>query len=181
MENRLSKVFLVQKNCWRWDTTAFVRWIFDIKRADRKDEARKRCQSIFFSIFQSGMSQPTKKQTKEFNEYEGGNGPRPPVPGKESEAAKMTSEGASNSTSSSSSSRSPDAELSFTARIQKWQESFTCLLADNEGIELLLKFVEEEAGVNSVNYIRLKLYFAVEGLKLQHEEKLIRRLIRRIR
>lgn len=127
------------------------------------------------------MSQSGKKQSKEFNEYEGGNGPRPPVPGKESETAKMTTEGASNSTSSSNSNRSSDAEHSFSARIRKWQESFTCLLADNEGVELLLKFVEEEAGVDSINFIRLKLYFAVEGLKLQREEKLIRRLIRRIR
>ncbi|XP_055311072.1 axin [Sitodiplosis mosellana] len=128
------------------------------------------------------MSQTTKKQSNEFNEYDSGNGPRPPVPGKESEATKMTTEGASNSTSSSNSNsnRSPDAECSFSARIRKWQESFGCLLADNEGVELLLKFVEEEAGLNSIHYIRLKLYFAVEGLKLQREEKIIRKLIRRI-
>lgn len=39
------------------------------------------------------MSQQTKKQAKQIDEYDGGNGPRPPVPGEESELWKMTSEG----------------------------------------------------------------------------------------
>lgn len=127
------------------------------------------------------MSQPTKKPT--FYEYECSNGPRPPVPGEESQGSKMTTEGASNSTSSSNSNsnRSPDSETAFAARVKKWQESFANLLADEEGVALLLKFVEEETGPNSINFIRLKFYFAVEGLKLQREEKIVRRLIRRIR
>lgn len=131
-----------------------------------------------------GMSHPTRQSiSNKFNEYECGNGIRPPVPGEESQASKMTTESASNSTSSSNSNpnHSPDSEITFLARIKKWQQSFTSLLADNEGVELLLKFVEEEAGIGSINYTRLKFYFAVEGLKLQREEKIIRRLIRRIR
>lgn len=127
------------------------------------------------------MSHPTRNKSKKFDEYECINGPRPPVPGEESQISKMTTEGASNSTSSSNSNRSPDSENSYIIRIKKWQESFTSLLADNEGVQLLLKFVEEEAGIESINYTRLKFYFAVEGLKLQREEKIIRKLIRRIR
>lgn len=41
------------------------------------------------------MSQQTKKSAKQFDDYESGNGPRPPVPGEESNMSKMTTEGIS--------------------------------------------------------------------------------------
>lgn len=44
------------------------------------------------------MSQQTKKKAKQFDEYDNGNGPRPPVPGEESKLSKMTSEGSAAST-----------------------------------------------------------------------------------
>lgn len=128
-----------------------------------------------------GMSQPTtKKLTKEFDDYECGNGPRPPVPGEESQLSKMTTEGASNSTTSSNSNPTPETDTAF-ARIEKWQESFVNFLADQEAVKLLLQFVREEGGIRSINETRLLFYFAVEGLKQHRDEKKIRRLIRMIR
>lgn len=116
------------------------------------------------------MSQPTKKQSKEFNEYECGNGPRPPVPGEESQMSKMTTEGASGF---SNSNRSPESRDPFSVRVTKWQESFEHLLADQEGLDLLLKFVKEEDGANSINSERLDLYFLCEGLKAIFDMKII--------
>lgn len=126
------------------------------------------------------MSQPTKELNKKFDSYECG--PRPPVPGEESQMSKMTTECASNSTSSLNSNRSHESDSAFTARIEKWQESFSSFLDDEEGVSLLLKFVKEESGENSINSARLKFYFAVRGLKTQQlDEKKCRKLIKLIR
>lgn len=48
------------------------------------------------------MSQQTKKSTHKFDEYE--SGPRPPVPGEESNASKMTTEGGAAAAAAASSS-----------------------------------------------------------------------------
>lgn len=39
------------------------------------------------------MSQQTRKSAKQFDDYDSGSGPRPPVPGEESNLSKMTNEG----------------------------------------------------------------------------------------
>lgn len=94
--------------------------------------------------------------------------------------SKMTTEGASHSTSSSNSNRSPDAS---TARIEKWQESLSGLMTDEEGRKLLYKFVEQEAGESSIHYTRLTFYFVVDGLRnfeQNTDEKIIRKLIKKI-
>lgn len=109
-----------------------------------------------------GMSQQIKKQSKQFDEYECGNGPRPPVPGEESQVSKMTTEGASGT---SNSSRSPEVEDAFTKRVTKWQENLEFLLADTEGLALLRKFVKEELGEDSIHSKRWDFYFVCEGLK----------------
>ncbi|XP_031626193.1 axin-like isoform X2 [Contarinia nasturtii] len=126
------------------------------------------------------MSQSTKKPIKDFGEYECGNGPRPPVPGEESQMSKMTTESASHSTSSSNSNRSPDLDGASTTRIEKWQESLSGLMNDQEGRNLLYQFVEQEAGKNSLDYTRLVFYFAVDGLKLHADKKIIRKLIKHL-
>lgn len=59
----------------------------------QRDEIRAHAKHIDL-----GMSQHTKKQTKQFDEYESGNGPRPPVPGEESKMWKMTTEGSAAAT-----------------------------------------------------------------------------------
>lgn len=114
------------------------------------------------------MSQPIKKQSKEFNEYECGNGPRPPVPGEESQMSKMTTEGACGF---SHTDPSPESQDPFSVRATKWQNSFDYLLTDKEGLDLLLKFVKEEDGANSINSRRLELYFACEGLKAIYDRE----------
>lgn len=122
------------------------------------------------------MSQTNKKQST-FDEYECGNGPRPPVPGEESHMSKMTTEGASTSTSSkSNSNRSPPSQTEFYNRIGKWQGDFSYFLDDHEGADLLLKYVEEE-GEHTIDNIRLKFYFSCEGLKQEPNEKRRRKLI----
>lgn len=125
------------------------------------------------------MSQPIKKQSKKFDEYECGNGPRPPVPGEESQVSKMTSESAFGSTSNVN--KSPESELSFSSRVSKWQVNLPSLLADQEGSNLLFKFVKEEDPENSVAYKRLCFYFACEGFRMQENNPKLRRLIRAIK
>lgn len=109
-----------------------------------------------------GMSQQTKKQSKQFDEYECGNGPRPPVPGEESQISKMTTECGS---STSYASRSPECEDAFTKRVTKWQENLEFLLADTEGLALLRRFVKDELGEDSIHSKRWDFYFVCEGLK----------------
>lgn len=125
------------------------------------------------------MSQPIKNQSRRFDEYECGNGPRPPVPGEESQVSKMTSEGACGSTSNIN--QSPETEISFANRVLKWQDDLPSLLADQEGSNLLFKFVKEEAGENSIQYKQLCFYFACEGFRMQENNPKLRRLIKAIR
>lgn len=125
------------------------------------------------------MSQPTKKQSREFYGYECGNGPRPPVPGEESQVSKMTTEGAFESTSNPD--RSPEVESSFSSRISRWQENLFHLLNDPEGLELLFKFVREEVGEDSKLSKQLYFYFACRGLKCEEDMSTSRKLIRMIR
>lgn len=113
--------------------------------------------------FPLGMSQQTKNQSKQFDEYECGNGPRPPVPGEESQISKMTTECASERTSNAS--RSPEVEDAFTKRVTKWQENLEFLLADTEGLDLLRKYVKDECGEDSIHSKRWDFYFVCEGLK----------------
>lgn len=127
------------------------------------------------------MSQPTKKQSKDFYEYDSGNGPRPPVPGEESKESKMTTEGAFGSASNTH--RSPESESnSFTSRVSKWQENLLSLLVDQDGLNLLFKFVKEEAGGTESK--QLDFYFACEGLKQLNDMKdmsKVRKLIKAMR
>lgn len=132
------------------------------------------------------MSQPTKKQSKEFDEYECGNGPRPPVPGEECKMSKMTTEGASTSTTNpnSNSNQSPESESVFSARISGWNLGFDHLLDDErkeEGVQLLMKFVEDDSGIDSTDYTLINFYFLIEGLKQIQDETKILRLIRSIK
>lgn len=113
------------------------------------------------------MSQPAKKQSKQFDEYECGNGPRPPVPGEESQISKMTTEGACCSTLNSN--RSPDIDDTFTNRVEKWLQKLEFLLADQEGRLLIYNFVKEECdnNPNDSNCARLNFYYACDGLKVE--------------
>lgn len=113
------------------------------------------------------MSQPAKKQSKQFDEYECGNGPRPPVPGEESQVSKMTTEGACCSTSNSN--QSPDIDDTFTHRVDKWLKKLEFLLADQEGRILIYNFVKEECdnNPNDSNCARLSFYYACDGLKVE--------------
>lgn len=128
------------------------------------------------------MSQAAKsKQFKEFGEYEcGGNGPRPPVPGEESSFSKMTTEDASSSSVLPNQSPAHTNTQATLNRIARWQEQLAYLLADQQGVDLLFQFVKDEAGSNSIDYIRLKFYFACEGLKQQSNDEKVRKLIRAI-
>lgn len=129
------------------------------------------------------MSQPTKKQPKESDKYECSNGPRPPVPGEESQFSKMTTEGAcSTSNPNSNPNQSPESESRFSARISRWYQGFDYLLADEEaeGVQLLIKFIEEDFGAESIEKTRIDFYFTIEGLKQNQDEAMIRRLIKLI-
>lgn len=128
---------------------------------------------------QSGKS----KQFKEFDDDEcGGSGPRPPVPGEESCFSKMTSEDASTSSSvplSQSPTHATAATHAVTLNsIAKWQEQLVYLLTDQQGVQLLRKFVDEEAGRNSIDFYRLEFYFACEGLKHLNDEKKLKTLMK---
>ncbi|XP_031627806.1 axin-1-like [Contarinia nasturtii] len=90
----------------------------------------------------------------------------------------MTTEGASHRKSSSNSNRSPDLDGASTTLIEKWQESLSGLMNDQEGRNLLYQFVKQEAGKNSLDYTRLVFYFAVDGLKLHADKKIIGKLIK---
>lgn len=127
------------------------------------------------------MNQTVKlKQSKDFDKYDCGSGPRPPVPGEESRSTKMTAEDVTcNSTLNLN--RSPNLDSPTTAdliiRISNWQKDFFYILDDQDGIKLLFKYVEEDAGKDSIDYARLKFYFACRGLKTQSEDDNQRRLI----
>lgn len=150
------------------------------------------------------MSQQTKKLAKQYDEYDSGNGPRPPVPGEESSMSKMTTEGgaaaAVPATSSSSSSllsgtsnapkgRSPPYPPSqsplpstdpFETRILRWQQNLEYLLADEEGLNLLFTFVKD-GGEDSKHFKQLNFYFACEGLKVTNDMQKVRKVTRLIR
>ncbi|XP_017479397.1 PREDICTED: axin isoform X2 [Rhagoletis zephyria] len=88
-------------------------------------------------------------------------GPRPPVPGEESRAKKMTEGVADNSRNS------PPSYLN-------WARTLHHLLEDRDGVELFKKYVEEEApGYND----HLNFYFACEGLKQQTDPEKIKQII----
>lgn len=136
------------------------------------------------------MSQPSKKQLNQFDEYECGSGPRPPVPGEESQVSKMTTEGACGTTTTTTATatainanRSPDSEDSFTNRVNKWQENLQFLMADTEGRKLIYDFVKEECGEDSIHCARLKFYYACDGLKVEAANSIpnARDVARRIR
>lgn len=150
------------------------------------------------------MSQQTKKSAKQFDEYESGNGPRPPVPGEESKMSKMTTEGGAAAAPSSSSSsissgasnavtnrsppppphppsQSPQPSCdSFGTRISRWQQNLEYLLADEEGLNLLFTFVRD-GGEDSKHLKQLNFYFACEGLKVINDMQKVRKVTRLIR
>lgn len=90
---------------------------------------------------------------KHLNEYE--SGPRPPVPGQESRTTKMT-EGPSLDQCSRT---SPPPYF-------KWHQSLHSLLEDPEGVRLFNEYVTNEG---DDHLVRLKFYFACEGLKQKTE------------
>lgn len=131
------------------------------------------------------MSQQAKKQAKQFDDYESGNGPRPPVPGEESKMSKMTTEGGAEAAAtattaslpgtSAATNRSPPPPYppsqspqpstdSFEIRVSRWQQNLEYLLADQDGAKLLLSFVRD-GGDNSKHLNHVDFYFACEGLK----------------
>lgn len=127
----------------------------------------------------------TVKHNKLIDEYDcSGNGPRPPVPGKESRTQKMTE--TTNSMAPPTMAPLPNASLPTNIpvdsmaelnRAAKWQEKLSNLLSDEKGVELLNRFVTSEAGPHSIDTIHLQFYFACEGLKHQTDEHTIRRAI----
>lgn len=138
------------------------------------------------------MSQQTKKQAKQFDDYDSGNGPRPPVPGEESKISKMTTEGGAAAAAATATllpgtsnvaatnrsppppyppSQSPQPSTdSFEIRVLQWQQNLGYLLADQEGVNLLLKFVRD-GGEDSKHSKQLEFYFACEGLKVLNDVK----------
>lgn len=142
-----------------------------------------------------GMSQMQSTRVgaaKEIDEYEcSGNGPRPPVPGKESRTTKMTEMGCPNSSNAVGAATAIAATFVQTAfgvpntdeiladydRIKKWPEKVSNLFADEKGVELFKKFVEDEAGAHGIYTIQLEFYFACEGLKQQTNPKTVRQVI----
>lgn len=122
---------------------------------------------------------------KEIDEYEcSGTGPRPPVPGKESRTTKMMETGSSSSSNAAAASAQatfvvPNADdiLAECARVKKWRDKLSNLLADDKGVELFKKFVESEAGPHGNYTIHLEFYFACDGLKQQTNPKTARKVI----
>ncbi|XP_030370496.1 axin isoform X2 [Scaptodrosophila lebanonensis] len=88
-------------------------------------------------------------------------GPRPPVPGEESRATKMT-EGVTET-----SKNSPPSYLN-------WARTLNHLLEDRDGVELFKKYVEEEAPAYNDH---LNFYFACEGLKQQTDPEKVKQII----
>lgn len=121
------------------------------------------------------------KDPKVFDKYDCGSGPRPPVPGEESYPTKMTAEdtcsGASNLNRSPTIESPGQLSSDLSVRIANWQRNFTYILDDQDGIQLLYKYVEDDAGKDSVDYARLRFYFACRGLKTQADPEMQRRLI----
>lgn len=153
------------------------------------------------------MNQQAKKSPKQFDEYDNGNGPRPPVPGEESKMSiecKMTTEGGAAAAVASSTSsllsgasnaatnRSPPlpphppsqsplpSADSFGTRISRWQQNLEYLLADEEGLSLLFTFVQD-GGEDSKHLKQLNFYFACEGLKVINDMQKVRKVTRLIR
>lgn len=156
------------------------------------------------------MSQQTKKPAKQFDDYESGNGPRPPVPGEESNMSKMTTEGISAAAAPAStaaayalqpstsnaaatgainrslpppppSQSSPQPSAdSFGIRVSRWQKNLENLLADKEGLNLLFSFVQD-GGEDSKHFKQLNFYFACEGLKVMNDMQKVRRVTRLIK
>jgi len=97
---------------------------------------------------------------KLFDEYEC-SGPRPPVPGEESQRSKMTENRMDNLRDS------PPSYL-------KWARTLSSLLEDREGVEIFKRYVESEGGIN---VDRLNFYFACEGLKQQTDPEKVKQMI----
>lgn len=155
------------------------------------------------------MSQSNQaKVNKAIDEYEcSGNGPRPPVPGKESKmteassTASATAAGPSCSVNVTASANASNANVGgsvrsgsiaslppFTGsptedaqaesiRVAKWNEHLDNLLADKKGMDLFRRFVEHEAGPHGIHTIRLEFLFACEGLKEHSDENMMRQII----
>lgn len=125
---------------------------------------------------------------KEIDEYEcSGNGPRPPVPGKESRTTKMTEMGCPSSSTVAAAAAAvaqapfavPHADdiLAECARVKKWREKLSNLLSDQKGVELFREFVKYEARPDDNYTIHLDFYFACEGLKQLTDPKTVRQII----
>lgn len=155
------------------------------------------------------MSQQTKKSAKQFDNYDSGNGPRPPVPGEESNMSKMTTEGSAAAAAAQASaaayalspgatnaavatnrspppppyppSQSPQPSAdSFEIRVSRWQQNLENLLVDKEGLNLLFSFVQD-GGEDSKHFKQLNFYFACEGLKVMNDMQKVRRVTRLIK
>lgn len=129
------------------------------------------------------MQNPKASAANEIDEYEcSGNGPRPPVPGKESRTTKMMEPGSS---SSSNVPVNPCAQAASVAddlqaecvRVRKWRDKLSNLLADKAGNELFETFVRDNYRPEQIQVAELEMYFACEGLKQQTNPKLARQFI----
>lgn len=89
-------------------------------------------------------------------------GPRPPVPGQESQSKKMT-EGAA-----------VDSLRNTPPSYLNWARTLNHLLEDRDGVELFKRYVEEEAPSYNDH---LNFYFACEGLKQQTDPEKIKQII----
>lgn len=119
----------------------------------------------------------TSRPVNEYDEYEcSGNGPRPPVPGKESQTFKMTETSAFCNIPSMAST-TDDENQDECVRVSKWQAKLENLLADKKGMELFRRFVEDEAGPHGIHTIHLEFLFACEGLKEHTDENMLRQII----
>lgn len=113
------------------------------------------------------------KSLNEYEEYEcSGNGPRPPVPGKECQMTESVNVcGAYHAPSMA------DDAIDDCIRVAKWQDKLENLLADKKGMELFRRFVEHEAGPHGIHTIHLEFLFACEGLKEHTDENMLRQII----
>lgn len=140
----------------------------------------------------SQMQNTKVAAAKEIDEYEcSGNGPRPPVPGKESRTTKMTETGCPSTSTAGAGAVAAVAQPTFVvphaddiladcARVKKWREKLSNLLSDEKGVDLFQKFVEYEAGPHGTYTIHLEFYFACEGLKQETNPKTARDAIHAI-
>lgn len=94
---------------------------------------------------------------KHIDEYEG-NGPRPPVPGRESSMSTKMTEGALERN---------HRQTTKLPSYSKWN-TLTGLLEDGEGLKLFKKYVERESKLE--DSARLDFYIICEGLKLYQDD-----------